>query len=275
MTLRPALLAAAALATALYASLALSRWGAGGNRDLAAVTREFRRGEELAPHIEAGQRREEARRALAAEVVAGRLSLREATGSFRRLDEAAPFYPPGLAHSPGYERALRHSVLDWAWEVLGQQQRYAAAARGYAEVFTADPQLLAGPSAKYRYRAVCAAARAGFGQGRDAADLDEKTRAGFRRQALGWLRAELEAQRRLLEQEPERPHGAVADDLQRWLADASFAGVREPDALGRLPAAERQAWHKLWADVADTLARALETTRQELEARSKVRLPAR
>jgi hypothetical protein len=45
MNLRPALLAAATLATAL-AALTLGRWGAGGNRDLAAVTREFRRGEE-------------------------------------------------------------------------------------------------------------------------------------------------------------------------------------------------------------------------------------
>jgi hypothetical protein len=45
---------------------------------------------------------------------------------------------------------------------------------------------------------------AGCGQGRDAADLDEESRAGFRHQALGWLRAELEAQRRLLEAHPEK-----------------------------------------------------------------------
>ena len=34
-------------------------------------------------------------------------------------------------------------------------------------------------------------------------ELDETSRAGFRRQALDWLRAELEAQRRLLEKEPQ------------------------------------------------------------------------
>jgi hypothetical protein len=77
MHLRPALLAAAVLA-AFYASLALCRWGARESPDLATIGPEVQRGEELAPHIEAGQRREETRRALAAEVVAGRLSLREA-----------------------------------------------------------------------------------------------------------------------------------------------------------------------------------------------------
>jgi hypothetical protein len=44
--------------------------------------------------------------------------------------------------------------------------------------------------------------------------------------------------------------------MQRWLADPPFAGVRAPEALARLPEGERQRWQKLWADVADTLARA-------------------
>jgi hypothetical protein len=61
MTLRPALLAAAALATALGTCLALGRWGAGSNRDLAAVTREFRRGDELESQAEASRRRFEAK----------------------------------------------------------------------------------------------------------------------------------------------------------------------------------------------------------------------
>jgi hypothetical protein len=104
--------------------------------------------------------------------------------------------------------------------------------------------------------AACAAARADCGQGRDAADLDETSRAGFRRQALDWLRADLEAWRRLLEQEPEKTPWTIASDLQRWLWDVHFAGMRGAEALGRLPEAERPAWQKLWADLADTLARA-------------------
>jgi hypothetical protein len=255
MTLRPALLAAATLA-AVLAALALCRWGAGGDHDLAAVARELGRAEDLAPHIEAGRRREETRRALAAEVVAGRLSLREAIGEFRRLDEAEPGYPAGIPRPPGDERFFCGRVLDFVREILGREGRYAAAARWYAEAFTAHPYLLAGTPTDHRYNAARAAALAGCG--RDAAGLDESSRAGFRRQALGWLRAELEARHRLLEQQPEKTRWIVAYDMHRWLEDPDFARVRGPEALARLSEPERQEWQQLWADVADMLARAVD-----------------
>jgi hypothetical protein len=140
--------------------------------------------------------------------------------------------------------------------VLAPEGLFVAAARGYAEAFTADPHLLAGRPGGHRYDAACVAALAGCGQGRDAADLDEKSRAGFRRQALDWLRAELEARRRLLEQEPIEAGQTVAEQMQTWLVDPDFAGVRGAEALARLPEDERQAWQLLWADVAATRARA-------------------
>jgi hypothetical protein len=63
--------------------------------------------------------------------------------------------------------------------------------------------------------------------------------------------------------------------VQDWLWDTHFAGVRGPDALARLPEAERQAWHKLWADIAGTLARAERTTSPEQRAGSKIPLSER
>ena len=36
--------------------------------------------------------------------------------------------------------------------------------------------------------------------------------------------------------------------MQQWQQDKDFAGVRS-DAVGKLPAAERQEWHSLWAEV--------------------------
>jgi hypothetical protein len=51
--------------------------------------------------------------------------------------------------------------------------------------------------------------------------------------------------------------------------------VREPNALAWLPVAEQQAWRRLWADVADTLARAEGTTPLEQRADSKALLPER
>jgi hypothetical protein len=46
--------------------------------------------------------------------------------------------------------------------------------------------------------------------------------------------------------------------MQHWLDDADFNGVRGPDALAKLPEAEREGWRQLWADVAATLAKAQE-----------------
>jgi hypothetical protein len=84
---------------------------------------------------------------------------------------------------------------------------------------------------------------------------------------LDWLRAELET--RLDLPEPEKTRWLVAGDLDRWLVDPYFAGVREPDTLARLPEAERQAWQKLWADVEDALARAEGTTPPHQQTGSK------
>jgi hypothetical protein len=268
MNLRPALLAGAALATTFGSCFVLNRWGAEGNRDLAALLREVQRGEELPPDLEATRRCVEAQRAVAAEVAAGRMSVREAAAHFRRLDEAYPSNPPGTPRPSEDEQVLCVRVLAFTWEHLAQRQRFAAAARCFAEAFAAHPQLLSGPPTGHRYWAACAAARASCGQGRDAADLDEKSRAGFRRQALDWLRAELGSWCRVLEKEPENAW-IVARYMQRCLEDPGFAGVREPNGLARLPVAEQQAWHKLWADVADTLARAEGTTVAEPKAGSK------
>jgi hypothetical protein len=257
MSLRPALLAAAALAANIGTCLALGRWGAGGSATLSALAGALQQGEELAPHIEAGRRRDDAKGALAAEVVAGSMTLREAAERFRRLDPPDAGYPPGIPRSPRDERFYCGQVLEFAWGVLARQGRYAAAARWYGEAFTAHPDLLAGPPAGHRCNAARAAALAGCEQGGDAAGLDETSRACFRHQALGWLRAELEARHRLLEQ-PEKTRWIVAYDMHRWLEDPDFAGVRGPDALALLPEPERQAWQELWTDIADTLARAVD-----------------
>jgi hypothetical protein len=276
MTLRPALLAAAALAAAFCVALALGRWGAGDNRDLAALLREVQRGEELPPDLEAGRRRVEAQRAVGAEVAAGRLSVREATAHFRHLDETYLSRPPGTP--PPSEDDLCVLVLGFTWEHLAQRQRFVAAARCYAEAFSAYPQLLSGPPPGHRYYAALAAARAGCGRGRDAADLDETSRAGFRRLAHDWLRAALGVRQRLLEPGSLETRWLIASipgDLRRWLEAPDFAGVRGPEALARLPELERQAWQQLWTDVADTLARAEGTTVREQKGGSEIPAPER
>ena len=146
---------------------------------------------------------------------------------------------------------------------------YAAAARFWAEAFAAEPKLIGDQPSNYRYDAACAAALAGCGQGEDAKSLEEKERGRLRRQALDWLRADLAAWRRLLEKESVEARPGLLAQMQHWQMDADFAGVRGPDALGRLPAAERPDWEKLWQEVEELRQRAAVPANSDKKATAK------
>jgi hypothetical protein len=76
----------------------------------------------------------------------------------------------------------------------------------------------------------------------------------FRRQALAWLRADLNAYAQLARRDAARQ--AVRQRLTKWRQDPDLAGLRDKDALGKLSDGERAAWQKLWADVDAVLKRA-------------------
>jgi tetratricopeptide (TPR) repeat protein len=143
------------------------------------------------------------------------------------------------------------------------KQLFAAAARFYAEAFARQPAAAEDLAAGHRYNAACAAARAGCGQGKDAATLDDKERGRLRRQALDWLTSELRVWQRLLQEQPGKAGPVVAQKMRHWSQDPDFDGVRGA-ALTRLTEAERQGWQQLWADVERTLeqARGKQTPRQ-------------
>jgi serine/threonine protein kinase/tetratricopeptide (TPR) repeat protein len=127
---------------------------------------------------------------------------------------------------------------------------YAAAVRLYREAFAAEPALaeqLEAPGS--RYDAACAAALAGCGQGKDVGRLSDKERTRLRKQALDWLRADLQAWHRLLEKGPHPNRPVVVQQLAHWLEDTDFNGVRGEKALAGLPEAERADWQKLWQEV--------------------------
>jgi Tfp pilus assembly protein PilF len=133
---------------------------------------------------------------------------------------------------------------------------YAAAARLYADAFAEQSNLADNLQGQHRYNAACAAVLAGCGQGKDADQTDGKERARLRRQSLEWLRADLTAYRKLLDKEPDKAAPLVRQQMLHWQQDTDLAGVRGAEALAKLPEAERQDWQKLWADVAELLARA-------------------
>jgi hypothetical protein len=130
---------------------------------------------------------------------------------------------------------------------------YAASARFYAEAFAQDTMLATGTPQPHRYNAACAAALAGCGQGRDAGALAERDRIRLRKQAVAWLRADLAYWSGLARSARPADRAAVRQTLQHWQADPDLAGLREREALKKLPAEEREACAKLWADVAELL----------------------
>jgi tetratricopeptide (TPR) repeat protein len=128
---------------------------------------------------------------------------------------------------------------------------YAAAARCYCGAFTA-----ADLPSQDRYRGACAAALASAGHG-DADRLADSERARLRRQALTWLKADLAAWAKLIEDsQRDRPH--ARSSLQRWRRDSDLASIRDAGALARLPREEQQACLELWKAVDALLQKAKE-----------------
>jgi serine/threonine-protein kinase len=135
-------------------------------------------------------------------------------------------------------------------------RRYAGAARLWGEALGSDPKLADSRNPQHRYNAACAAALAASGQGIDDPAPDDATRPKLRQQALAWLKAELVVWTRFVESGPPQARAFVAQTLEHWEKDTDLVGVRGPDALGKLPEAERDAWRALWGEVAMLLDKA-------------------
>jgi hypothetical protein len=128
-------------------------------------------------------------------------------------------------------------------------KRFAAAARLWAKALESDPKLGDDRQAGHRYNAVCAAALAASGRGQDDPPPDDAAKAKLRGQALGWLEAERDAWAELVDFGPPQARAFVAQTLRHWKVDANLAGVRDADALVKLPGDERKEGQDLWADV--------------------------
>src|SRR5262249_37978173 len=116
------------------------------------------------------------------------------------------------------------------------------------------PELGEDLSAGFRYSAACAAALAGAGRGVET--LADEERVRWRKQALAWLRADLEMWGRHLKKGTPRARAEAESSLRDWQRNADLAGLRDEGALAELPEAERETWRKLWADVEGLLGRA-------------------
>jgi tetratricopeptide (TPR) repeat protein len=147
----------------------------------------------------------------------------------------------------GKDRPAAPEYLELA-RLCREYGRPHAATGLYAAAFAARPPLTDDLFSGNGYNAACAAARAAAGQGSERR-IGELERASLRRQALAWLRADLEVTTKLLE------YGKVsASSLSTWRRDPDLASLREPAELAKLPEPEREQWQRLWADTAAVLA---------------------
>jgi serine/threonine-protein kinase len=132
---------------------------------------------------------------------------------------------------------------------LPNKRFYATSARLYGEAFAAQPRLVEDMQAMNRYNAACSAALAGTGQGEDAAKLDARARAEWRKRALDWLRADLTFWTKVAQGAQPEAKAAARQALEKWRTDPDLAGIRDPAELGNLPADEQEAFQRLWAEV--------------------------
>jgi serine/threonine-protein kinase len=131
-------------------------------------------------------------------------------------------------------------------------KQFSPSARMYAAAFQADPMLADDMKAVNRYNAACAAALAGAGPAEDKPPPDEREKARWRRQSLEWLRADLAYWSRVSQTGHPEANAFVIQTLRHWKADTDLAGLREHEALERLPKDEQDALRSFWAEV-DTL----------------------
>jgi hypothetical protein len=134
--------------------------------------------------------------------------------------------------------------------------RYAACARLSATAMDAAPEAAGDARTGIRFNAARAAALAAAGRGTDAGGLGDAGRARLRGQALAWLRADLAWWSGAAQSGNPDALAAVRGALSYWRDGPDLAGVRDADALDKLPDAERADWRKLWADVDAVLQKA-------------------
>ncbi len=160
---------------------------------------------------------------------------------------------PQVAEEP---TVIKPQELGEFAQVCYYQRQFGQAAMFWQRALAAEPSATSPTASIQRYNAACAAALAGCGRGLDAPPLDGAARAGWRRQAIEWLQAELAAHKANLSAADAPQRTAIAKTLAHWQGDRDLAGLREDAALVELASDEQAACRAFWADVAKQLAQA-------------------
>jgi tetratricopeptide (TPR) repeat protein len=83
----------------------------------------------------------------------------------------------------------------------------------------------------------------------EAQRRSDAAKAKLRSQALEWFKAELDSWSQALDKKSGQDRRSVVRVLEYWKVDRDLAGVRDGDALAKLPEADQKAWRAFWAEV--------------------------
>ena len=176
----------------------------------------------------------------------GQLNLGVALYKKGRLDEAFAHLEESARLDPNY--ATAHGDLAFLLRRRGRLAESIDHLEQAVRIESEKPSQARDRLILTRYEAVRANVQSVAGRSSEGHRLAEPERAAKRRQALSWLRANLELTSRL------RNNGEVLESsLADWLSDPALASVREPAALARLPESEREPWQRLWREAAANL----------------------
>ena len=133
--------------------------------------------------------------------------------------------------------------------ICSDQKRFVASARYWGWALAANPTLGDDRRFEYWFSAACTAVMAASGKGRNEAPPDAAPGSDLRRQALQWLKVDLEIWSRTLASGAPRDRDLVLRAMRQWRKDTDLVAVRDAEGLASLPEADRRDWLALWGEV--------------------------
>jgi serine/threonine-protein kinase len=164
-----------------------------------------------------------------------------------RVDEAIHHFQESIRLEP--KSAMRaHSNIGFA---LQSQGRLDEAIGHFQHAVKLDPKFITAQNGLgiCLHDAACAALKSAAKPSAENSPLGEPDRVGLRRQAMDWLKANLDLTAAMRGRGLKPPWS-----LSTWQVDPALAAVREPTELAKLPQAERAQWQRFWAEVTAQIA---------------------
>lgn len=138
-------------------------------------------------------------------------------------------------------------------ELCRIKKYYRAAAQFSAEALQNAPELGNNIGRQHRYLAACHAALAATRPGADNVEMSASEQAVLRRNAIDWLRADLDAWSQVIAGGDAPAIARARTQLRHWWQDSDLAGIRDDAALSRIPPDEQADWRRFWSAAAGLL----------------------